>query len=145
MSDWDAAPDSIVIDFLTSAGTPVMLAALGESFLEAMNLKNVPSDKPFRVQVLKKKSTADNAYYDYSQNNVALPDGLQTLIRAEGVVLPMGSTKPSKSGLPTRTGKATIMVGTQQYNVTAYITKSRRPYYIKVVANKKAVARAVTA
>jgi hypothetical protein len=90
---------------------------------------------PFRVAIERKTSKAGNAFYEYSQNSVPLPDGLATYLKLEGAIVPMGQTRPSNSGYPTE-GSAQIVVGGVIYLVTAYVTESRSPYYVKVVAHK---------
>jgi hypothetical protein len=49
----------------------------------------------------------------------------------------MGKTRPSKHGYPTREGVAEIIVGGVLYKVTAYLTESRSPFFVKVIAHKK--------
>lgn len=142
MSNWETAPDNIVLDFLTAAGTPINLFDLDSSFINALGLSPVlGGSKPFRIAIQKKQSKAGNAYYEYWQNGVPLPDGLMTFLRVEGVVIPMGKTHPSKSNnYPTREGSATISVGNDSYEVTAYLTEGKQPYYVRIIAHKKSSA-----
>jgi hypothetical protein len=84
-----------------------------------------------------KESKAGNAYYEYSQTGVPLPDGLSTYLRLEKVVIPMGRIRPSQAGHPTREGLAEIVVGAAVYKVTAYLTEGNQPFYVKVIAHKK--------
>lgn len=130
------APNSIRLEFLNSNGEPVRLIDLGSQFLDQMSVPPSKFSAPFQVHVEKKESKAGNDYYDYSQNSVPLPDGLNTFLRLEGSVIPMGKTHPSKNGFPTREGHAQVLVGSTLYKVTAYITEGKSPYWIKVVAHK---------
>jgi hypothetical protein len=130
-------PEQIVVDFLGSSGTPVRLLDLGAEFLSSMNIVDKrQAERPFRVAVERKQSKAGNAYYEYSQNAVPLPDGLSTMIKIEGVVIPMGRIHPSNNGYPTRDGVTQIMVGNVPYKVTAYLTEGKTPFYVKVIAHK---------
>jgi hypothetical protein len=130
------APDKITVEFLRANGEPVHLGDLGSAFLAASGVSPSNSVLPFRVSVQKKTSKADNAYYDYNQNGVPLPDGLATFIRVSGSIVPMGRTRPSKNNYPTREGEAQAMIGGTMYTVTVYITESSSPFYVKVVAHK---------
>lgn len=142
MSNWETAPDTIVLDFLSAAGTPINLFELDSSFIHALGLTPAfRGNKPFRVAIQKKQSKAGNAYYEYWQNGVPLPDGLMTLLKVEGVVIPMGKTHPSKSNnYPTKEGVATIRVGNDSYEVTAYLTEGKQPYYVKIIAHRRSSA-----
>jgi hypothetical protein len=137
MGNKDKAPECIVVEFLRSSGEPVRLIDLGAEFLNANNVDHTEVNKPFRVAITKKASKAGNAFYDYFQNGVPLPDGLATFIRVEGAIVPMGKIRPSQKGYPTRDGVTKIVVGGLVYKVTAYITESRAPYYVKVIAHKQ--------
>ncbi len=109
MSDFDSAPESVLIDFLHPNMGAIALSELGQAFLAMVGLTSV-TDRPFRIAAEKKVSKAGNAYYEYSQTRVPLPDGLDTFCRMEGVVIPMGKIKPSKSGgNPTREGSISPM------------------------------------
>lgn len=130
------APDKIMVEFLRANGDPVLLSDLGTAFMTAQGVSPGSAVLPFRVGVQKKTSKADNAYYDYAQNGVTLPDGLATFIRVEGTIVPMGRTRPSKNNYPTREGEAQAMIGGTIYTVTVYITESSSPFYVKVVAHK---------
>ena len=91
---------------------------------------------PFRVAIEKRRSHAGNAFYDYAQNAVPFPDGLATWLRLEGGVIPFGNIRPSKKGYPTREGTANLVIGGTLYVVTAFLTESKDPYWVKVVAHK---------
>ena len=99
------APDKIFVEFLQANGEPVKLGDLGPAFLAANNIPHSSSVLPFRVGVKKKMSQGGNAYYDYSQNGVTLPDGLASFVRVAGTIVPMGRNRPSKNNYPTREGK----------------------------------------
>lgn len=136
MSDRDSFPDSITLEFLNASGQPVRLMDLGPAFLQGNGLPATDTVSPFRIAILKRCSKAGNAFYDYSQNAVPLPDGLSTYLRVEGVVIPMGRIRPSQSGHPTRDGSAQIVIGGVVYTVTAYLTEGRTPFYVKVIAHR---------
>ncbi|MCX6539116.1 MAG: hypothetical protein NT151_09320 [Acidobacteria bacterium] len=125
-----------MLEFLRSTGEQVRLLDLGAEF---STQQGVPTDRlsgPFRISIGRRQSKAGNAFYEYSQNNLPLPDGLSTWLRIEGVVVPMGRIRPSQKGHPTREGAARIVVGGVLYVVTAYLTESKTPYWVKVLAHK---------
>ena len=130
------APDHITVEFLHASGTPVRLMDLGPTFLEANGIAAATAALPFRVAVARKSSQAGNAFYDYAQNSVPLPDGLSTFIRVEGTIVPLGRIRPSQKGYPTREGSSQIIVVGILYTVTVYLTESRSPFYVKVIAHK---------
>lgn len=104
MSKTPRAPETILVELLRSSGDALRLLDLGTAFLSANGMDAREADRPFRVAVSRKLSGAGNAYYDYSQNAVPLPDGLATYVRVEGAIVPMGKTRPSHKGYPTREG-----------------------------------------
>jgi hypothetical protein len=133
------APSHLTLDFLDADLQPICLQDLGSSFLDAAGLDTSASAlrKPFRIAIERKFSQAGNAYYDYTQTGIPLPDGLRTYLRLERVVIPMGRIRPSQAGHPTREGLSEIVVGGSIYKVTAYITEGKQPFYVKVIAHKK--------
>lgn len=136
MGKTDRAPDHVTVEFLQAGGGPVRLADLGPEFMAANGILPGKAASAFRVAVEKKQSKAGNAFYDYAQNGVPLPDGLSTFVRVEGTIVPMGRTRPSQKGYPTREGNAQVIVGGVVYTLTAYLTEGRTPFYIKVHAHK---------
>lgn len=137
MGNQNNAPSHILVEFIRASGEEVRLIDLGADFLSDYKIEPDNLTKPFRIAVTKQPSRAGNAYYDYSQNAVPLPDGLATFIRVEGAIVPMGKIRPSKKGYPTREGTTQVIVAGTVYKVTAYLTESRSPYYIKVIAHKQ--------
>ena len=134
----DVAPDSIMLEFLNEDIEPIQLIELGEEFLSYLGINSSEAGKPLKIAIEKKISQAGNAYYEYSQNNMPLPSGLNTYLRLENTIIPMGKTRPSKSSKnPTREGKTEIVVGNKIYKATSYITETKKPYFVKVVAHKK--------
>lgn len=129
-------PNDVLLEFLNSNGEPVRLIDLGSEFLDQMQIPPSRYGSSFRVQIEKKTSKAGNDYYNYYQNGVPLPDGLNTFLKLDGTVIPMGKTRPSQSGFPTREGHTQVLIGTTVYKVTAYLTEGKSPYWIKVVAHK---------
>lgn len=136
MGNTDGAPDHVTVEFLQAGGEPVRLADLGAEFMSANGIPPGNAALPFRVAVEKKRSKAGNAFYDYAQNGVPLPDGLSTFVRVEGTIVPMGRTRPSQKGYPTREGNAQVIVGGLVYTLTVYLTEGRTPFYVKVLAHK---------
>lgn len=137
MSKTPQSPERIILEFLSPSTEPVKLIDLGPDFLRDLNIQLESADRPFRVAIERKESKAGNAYYSYNQNAVPLPDKLGTLIRVEGVIVPLGRVQMSKSGHPMREGSADVVIGSILYTMTAYLSESRRPYFIKVIAHKK--------
>lgn len=137
MGNQKNAPEQIIVEFIRASGEEVRLIDLGADFLSTYKIDPSNPDKPFRIAAIKKSSKAGNAFYDYSQNSLPLPDGLATFIRVEGAIVPMGGIRPSQKGYPTREGTTQIIVGGTVYKVTAYITESRSPYYVKIIAHKQ--------
>jgi hypothetical protein len=136
MGNTDKAPECVTVEFLHASGEPVRLGDLGGAFLTANRIDPTVGAIPFRVAVAKKRSHAGNAFYDYAQNGIPFPDGLSTFVRVEGAVIPLGRIRPSQKGYPTREGTAQVVVGGMLYTVTAYLTESRSPFFVKVIAHK---------
>ena len=138
MGDWDSAPQSILVEFLNAAGSAIKISHLGTAFVSELGLDSSSViDRPFRVAVDKKQSKAGNAYYEYWQNGLPLPDGLGTNFRVQGMPINMSTVRPSKSnGYPTREGQAKIIIDGETYEVTLYLTEGKHPYYVKVIAHK---------
>ena len=138
MASATTAPDAITLEFLDTNLGPVQLLDLGRDFLDAARIDARDARRPFRIALERKDSKAGNHFYDYSQNGVPLPDGLNTYLRLEGAIIPMGRIHPSKTNKhPTREGTAEIVVGGVVYKVTAYLTEGKTPFYVKVLAHKK--------
>ncbi len=129
-------PGQIMVEFLSSSGEPLRLIDLGADFVSSSGAGTENAEKPFRVALFKQRSKKGNAFYDYSQNALPLPDGLSTFVRVDGTIVPMGKIRPSQKGYPTREGTAQLLVGGLLYTVTVYLTESRSPFYVKVIAHK---------
>lgn len=138
MGDWESAPKNIIVEFLNAAGSPINIKDLGTQFIVGLGLEESSIiNKPFRIGIDKKLSKAGNAYYDYWQNGVPLPDGLATNFRVQGMPITFGKVRPSKSnGYPTREGHANIVIDGDTYEITAYLTESKHPFYVKIIAHK---------
>jgi hypothetical protein len=130
------ATDSICLEFLRSTGEPLKFIDLGADFLRDHNIPAQSYSSQFKISMVPKDSKAGNVYYDFSQSAIPFPDGLATWIRLDGTVIPMGKIRPSKSGHPTREGAANILIGGILYDVTAFLTESKSPFYIKIIAHK---------
>jgi hypothetical protein len=143
-------PDRIIVEFLQANGDAVPLADLGPEFIAANGIAPSKAALPFRVQVERQIGQAGSAFYEYAQNGVPLPDGLATLMRVAGTIVPMGPTKrrqdvlarlpepgPSESGYPTKEGEAqAVKVGGVAYTATVYLVESATPFYIKIIAHE---------
>jgi hypothetical protein len=128
----------ITLEFLHPDGRPVLIKELAETFRLANGLDDTRNDQPIQISVDGKISQAGNLYYDFSITGFPLPDGLNTLIRAENNLLPFGPTGSSKAGNPTRKSRAEIIIRDSLYVVEAYISKGKKDFYIKMIAHKKA-------
>jgi hypothetical protein len=137
MSKTPNAPENITVEFLHANGEHIRLGDLGSDFLSSLGLGLGDGVRPFRVAIERRESKAGNAYYEYSQNGVPFPDGLSTYVRVEGAIVPLGRVHPSNNGYPTRDGGTEVIVGGVVYKVTVYLTESKTPYFVKVVAHKK--------
>jgi len=132
-----SAPEKITVEFLNAQGEPLKISDLGSDFMTTNGLDEAHADQDFKIGIVKRDSKAGNAFYDYSQNGVPLPDGLSTFIKVEGTIVPLGRVRPSKNGYPTREGTTQAIIGKVLYKVTVYLTEAKTPYYIKVIAHKK--------
>jgi hypothetical protein len=140
--DSNKAQEFVVVDFLREDVSPVTQGDLGIPFLQLLGITSIDNGKPFKVAVEKKLSKAENAYYEFSQTRIPFPDGLNTFLRIEGVVIPMGKVHPSKTSKnPTREGDALIVIGNQLYTVTAYLTETKSGYYVKLIAHIKSFSK----
>jgi hypothetical protein len=130
------APDKITVEFLQASGEPVRLGDLGPVFLAVNNISSADPSKPFKVGIQQKTSQKGNAFYSYQQNGIPLPDGLNTFVRVEGGIVPMGRTRPSQAGYPTREGSAQVIIGETVYSVTVFLTEGKTPFFVKIHAQK---------
>ena len=135
MSAYKSAQEHIVVELLRPDATALKYNDLGFEFLEENKITN--KNMPFKVSVEKKKSKEGNVYYDYSQQSLLLPDGLSTLVRVENCIVSVGQIYKSKSGNPTKKGIVEISLNEIPYRITTYITESKNPYFVKVIAHKK--------
>ena len=134
-----SAPEEIILEVLDSGGCNLTYSDLGPEFCEDFGLKARAKKKPFKISMSKKCSkSGGNAYYEYSQQSVPLPDGLSTLLRVNGFLIPMGKQAKSKTGgYLQRMGNIELDLDGEEYRVTAYITKSKSPFYINLAVIKK--------
>jgi len=138
MGNWDKAQDSILVEFLTAAGSAIFNKDFNQTFINELGLDQ---SKPFRVGISKKKSKSANAYYDYWQNAIPFPDGLETNFRVQGILINMSKVRPSVNGYPTREGKVNLKIDEDTYEVTVYLTEGKHPYYVKIIAHKMSSVR----
>lgn len=134
-----SAPKEIILEVLDAGGSNLTYSDMGPEFCEDFGLRAKEKKKPFKVCLSKKSSKGGgNAFYEYSQQSVPLPDGLSTLLRVNGFLIPMGKQAKSKTGgYLQRIGKIDMDLNGEEYSVTAYITKSKIPFYINVAVIKK--------
>lgn len=130
-------PEIVTLEFLHSSGDPVRLIDLGTTFLDENDIDSSRFSDTFKIGISQKTSKAGNIFYEYSQNGLPLPDGLNTYLKIHGTVIPFGKTRPSKKGYPTREGQAQCLLGDTMYKITAYLTEARTPFYVRVVLHKK--------
>jgi len=131
------APTTVVVSFQRPNGSPVCLLDLGMDFLDANGIPMHLWERRFRVEVDGRISKAGNTFYQYQQNGVPLPDGLDTRVCVEDTELAMGPEHMSNRGHPTRDGKATLRLGGTDFVAKAYLTKGQSPYWIRIVAHKR--------
>ncbi len=119
----------------TPSGRPIPCEDLGLDFMQANGLEGHPNE-PFNVTVNAQTSKAGNAYYAWDLNGIPLPDGLITQIQVNGVALTEGLVGESKKGNPMRKDTGNIHVSDIPYLVSSHIVKTRKGYWVKVVAHK---------
>jgi hypothetical protein len=138
MTDIQHMPEQILLEYLSKDLAPIRLKELGVEFLEANGVEPDMYENPFRIGIEHKPSKAGNLFYEYKQYSVPLPDGLMTHLRLENAVIPLKKTV-SKSGHPMMKGDMEIVIGGVLYLAKAYISQTKEPYYVSVVAHKKPV------
>lgn len=130
-------PATIMAEFLRPDGSPLLLGELGAEFME---LNGVGLDRrlaPFRVAIRQKTSKAGNFFYEYSQNAIPFPTGFDTLVRVEHQIIPLGRLHQSEKGNPTREGNLEIPINGTIYRIVVYLTSSKMPFFVRIVAHKK--------
>lgn len=128
--------ESLLIEFLRKDGQPLQLIDLGLDYVGSLGLPVANANRPFRVEAAAKTSKKGNAYFDYSQARVPLPDGLDTRMRVGGVELVFGTVRESQKGNPLREGTTVVTLGEIPYDVTAYLTRTGESFWVKVHAHK---------
>ncbi|MBB5362241.1 hypothetical protein [Deinococcus humi] len=131
------APQNIQLEFFHPSGQPVIFYEMGEEFVKANKIDQSWLNGPVRVAIAGRLSQAGNTFYDFSMTGLSLPDGIQTLLRVEGNLLPFSEQLKSKAGNPTRKSRAEVIIGGQIYIVQGHLTVGKSGHYIKVVAHKK--------
>jgi hypothetical protein len=125
-----------MVEFLSPELEAVLLADLAPAFLESNGVPLAHWDRPFRIEVSAKLSKAGNVYFEYQQAVVPLPHGLDTKLRVEGAVLEADEIRPSQSGHPTRRHQGTTNISGVVYAISAFVTEGKRPFWVKVHAQK---------
>jgi len=139
-----SAPSHILVEFLNPQGQPLNILDLGSDFMTANAIDLSYGNQPLQIEIEKHVSKVGNAFYEYSQNGVPFPDEFSTFVRVEGTIVPFGRIHPSKNGYPTREGSTQAIIGGVLYKVTVYLTETKTPYYIKVIAHKKPESTGIT-
>jgi len=130
-------PSTVVAEFFRSPGEPIFMRELGDQYLEEVDYPPSKRDNPLRIAVEQNISKAGNIYYKYMQNGVPLPTGLDSLVKIEGVFIPLNRSGFSDKQYPFREGNGEIFVGKKIYTAKVYISKTKSPFYIAIVAHKK--------
>jgi hypothetical protein len=138
MGEGPSYDSTILVEFVAPDGTAVTLNDLGVEFLEAHGIPMAQWERPFRIEVEARRSKAGNVFFEYQQASVPLPHGLDTRLRVEGRELDPSEVRPSQSGHPTRRLMGVTNVSGLPYTITAYVTQGKKPYWIKVHAQKGA-------
>ncbi len=126
----------LLIEYFRPDGQPLRLVDLGLEFIESAGLPLANVQRPMRVEAEAKTSKAGNTYFEYEHAALPLPDGLNTVLRVDGTTVTMQAEHLSGSGNPTRKGQDVIAVDGIDYEVTVYLTKGKKPYWVKVHAHK---------
>lgn len=141
MADGPSDSSTIMLEFLRRDRSALVLNDLGVEFLTANGIPMAQWERPFRIEIEARRSKAGNVFFEYQQASVPLPDGLDTELRVEGRLLEPADVKPSQSGHPTRRFTASIQISGLEYAVTAFVTEGKKPYWIKVHAQKGAAGK----
>ena len=127
---------SLEIQFNTPNGRPIPASELGEAFVTAQPSKGPPEEAAV-VKVEPQESKTGNMYYAWDLNGNSLPDGFATQLVVNGTPLKAGVVSESKTGNQMRQDEGEISITGIVYKASGLIVRTRRPYWVKVVAHKK--------
>jgi hypothetical protein len=130
---------AVIARLTTPNGRSLCYADIGEDATE--KLGGADSSAPVEIALAPQVSKAGNTYFEWDLNGVRLPDGFATGIVVEGQTVAMGIPRESKKGNLTSQGRAEVLIDSKRHVVKATIVKSRRPYWVKVMAHVKPVRR----
>ena len=128
--------EPMLVEFLHPDETPVMLLDMGFSWLESQKVPMERWERSFRIELSPLLSRGGNTIYELSMPSTPLPDGLDTRLRIQGVVVGFDEERLSQSGNPTRPAREKVYVGADPYNVIVYLTKPDKPYHVKITATR---------
>jgi len=132
---WGGASVKAVSATLTSpSGRPLTYADLGDDFFRRLGPSESP-DTPVRFELEAGQSKAGNTYYSWDLNGIPLPDGFATGVKLLGSDIPLSVPRESKNGNMMADGRANVMIHGELYVAHAVIVRTRKPYWVKVIAH----------
>jgi hypothetical protein len=136
-----AAP---VIGFLHPRGKSVLIGELDPEFLSTASLGPSSWERPLRVELEPKLSKRGNTFFDYEQV-LPLPDGLETQVVINDVVLAPSEVSTSQRGNPTRRHQGLVEIAGRSYDVTCFVTAAKKGCWVKVHAQIASARRSSNA
>lgn len=143
MSDPVHPPAAPVVGFVHPGGNPVLIGELDADFLSKASLGPSSWERPLRAELEPKLSKRGNTFFDYQQV-LPLPDGLDTFVSVDGTRLSASAIHESQRGNPTRNHTGTVTIAGKGYDVTCFITASKKGWWVKVHAQLASSRRATT-
>lgn len=134
MSDTDLPHAAPVIGFLHPHGSNVLIGELDSAFLSKTSLGPTSWERPLKIELQPKLSKRGNVFFDYQQV-LPLPDCLETLLMVDQLTLDAAEIGKSQRGNPTRRHTGTVDVSGTKYDVTAFITLTKKGCWVKVHAH----------
>ncbi len=132
-----------VVGFLHPDGAAVLIGELDPEFLAKASLGPSSWERPIRVELEPKLSKRGNTFFNYEQV-VPLPDGLETLVSIDETRLTASAIGESQRGNPTRRHTGTVPIAGRAYEVTCYVTASKKGWWVKVHAQVASIHRSTT-
>jgi hypothetical protein len=122
-----------VVGFFHPQGNAVLIGELDADFLSKSSLGPSSWERPLRVELEPKLSKRGNTFFDYEQV-LPLPDGLETLVAINGTSLTASEIGESQRGNPTRRHAGTAEIAAKVYEVTCFVTDSKKGFWVKLHA-----------
>jgi hypothetical protein len=141
MSESNHNAPAPVVGFLHPRGSAVLIGELDADFLSKASLGPSSWERPLRVELEPKLSKRGNTFFDYEQV-VPLPDGLETVVLVDGTRLTASEIGESQRGNPTRKHTGTVAIAGKNYDVTCFVTASKKGWWVKVHAQIASASRA---